>query len=174
LFAAIHVVWGSTRSSFHPVASSRSCRTSYASSGIDGDKPASQRDCPYLRLSRYTQFCTTIPRRFGHLPGAGAGHSQRVGNGTVRASTDEKGAISSRRPPVSDVSSSAVPHRGRSGHHSALSLGHAAASVVRSNLVPYMDRRPRSGDHHDKCAPDCRNRNHRAEQTGSCCGRSQL
>src|ERR1700730_15460075 len=34
-------------------------------------------------------FARQFRRRFGHPPGAAAGHSQSVGNGTVRASTDE-------------------------------------------------------------------------------------
>jgi AraC family transcriptional regulator, positive regulator of tynA and feaB len=37
----------------------------------------------------YTHFARQFRRRFGHPPGAAAGHSQSVGNGTVRPSTDE-------------------------------------------------------------------------------------
>jgi len=35
----------------------------------------------------YTHFARQFRRRFGHPPGAAAGHSQSVGNGTVRART---------------------------------------------------------------------------------------
>jgi AraC-like DNA-binding protein len=35
----------------------------------------------------YTHFARQFRRRFGHPPGAAAGHSQSVGNGTERART---------------------------------------------------------------------------------------
>jgi AraC family transcriptional activator of tynA and feaB len=37
----------------------------------------------------YTHFARQFRRRFGHPPGAAAGHNQSAGNGTVRASTGE-------------------------------------------------------------------------------------
>jgi AraC-like DNA-binding protein len=37
----------------------------------------------------YSYFARQFHRRFGHPPGAAAGHSQGVSNGTVRASPDQ-------------------------------------------------------------------------------------
>jgi AraC-like DNA-binding protein len=37
----------------------------------------------------YNYFARQFRRRFGHPPGAAARHGQSVGNGSVRASTDQ-------------------------------------------------------------------------------------